>query len=138
MAGAFSIFNCKVNIYLDDGSGSPKGNALFELKMMNAIGTSTKTALDFIPHAGYVNEEISAGNTRYTLQIEKAVESKDRDLVLTDALYYIRIEVWNDSRSEWSYYNCKKCRRESNNLSHAVPSLAQATFLCEQIVSVNV
>jgi hypothetical protein len=136
--GAFSIQNCRVYIYRDDGIGAPKGNALWQAEMINALTTSIKTNMDYISHAGIPSDEISPGSERYTLTLEKPIESIARDFILTNALYYIRIEVWNDDRSEWSYYNCAKCRRDTSNITHAVPSLTQVTFQCESIVSADV
>jgi hypothetical protein len=138
LSGVFSIFNTKVTFYLDTGTGAPKGSALWEGKFLNAISTSLKGSLDYISHAGHVSEEIAVGNERYTLQLEKGIESTGRDLTLTNALYYIKVEVWTDDRSEWSYYACKKCRRESANINHAVPTITSAVFQCESIIPVDV
>ena len=138
MAGIFSIFNAKVTIYRDTGAGAPLGNSLFECKVVNAIATSIKANIDYIAHAGSPTEELSVGNERYTLQLEKAVESQGRDLILTNCMYYIVVEVWTDDRSQWSQYICKKCRRGDANINHAVPTIAQATFQCETITKVDV
>jgi hypothetical protein len=138
MSGIFSIFNAKVTIYRDTGAGAPAGSALFECKVVNAIAHSVKANLDFIPHAGSPTEEISVGNERYSLQLEKAVESQGRDLILTNCMYYIVVEVWTDDRAEWSQYICKRCRRGDANINHAVPTMASATFQCESITKADV
>jgi hypothetical protein len=139
MGGLFSSENSKVIIYLDDGTGSPSGNALWTGRFVNTLALSMGATHETIPHAGYPNLEHRLGVTNYSLQFEKAVESSGRDLRLTNALYCIDIEVWTDDRSEWVIYRCGKCVRISWDLNRPASGayVARASFVAEQINPVS-
>jgi len=135
MSGVFSAENTRVKIYRDDGTGQALGNALWEGRFVNTLAMSLGKAYEQIPHAGYVAQEVRLGSSSYSLQMDKAVESSPRDLKLTDALYYIEVEVYTDDRSAWSIYQCQKCRRISWELGkpNSGAYIAKASFVCENI-----
>jgi hypothetical protein len=133
----FSAENAEVEVYLDDGTGSPSGAALFTYNFRRASSRSMSSQSEPIPHAGYPYDEISSGKQRFRLELAKVVESRNRDLFLTAALYYIRVKENNDDLSDRTRYNCQKCRfagwRMIEGDTGAV--LAQARFKPERIVT---
>ena len=136
----FSAENAEVEIYLDDGTGSPSGSPLFTYKFRRASSRGSVSQPERIPHAGYPYDEVSAGKQSFRLDLAKAVESRDKDLFQTAALYYIRVIDHNDDYSDWTQYNCKKCRFATWNMVEGDTGVvnASARFIPEQIVSVAV
>ena len=137
--GVFSAENAQVEIFLDDGTGSPSGSALFDYVFRRASSRSMSSQIEHIPHAGYPFDEIGAGKATYRLDLAKVVESKADDLLLTDALYYIRVTE-RDAGYNRVRYNCKKCRRGTWNIAEPDTGavMANSRFTCEQIVPVDV
>jgi len=137
MSGVFSAENAVVEIYYDDGSGSPDGSALMSLRFKTVIGLSSDYAIEEILHAGYPDSEIAVGGGRHTLNLEKMVESRSLDLRLDNALYYIRVINRTDDYSAWDRYDCSKCRRASWDLrvGDTGPYVARGSFVCERIDS---
>ncbi len=137
--GVFSSENAQVEIFLDDGTGSPIGNALFDYVYRRVSSRSLSAPVERIPHAGYQFDEIAAGKSTFRLDLAKVVESKDDDLLLTDALYYIRVTERDEGYNR-TQYNCKKCRRGSWNIPEGDTGavMANARFTCESIVPVDV
>ena len=140
MSEVFSAENCTVEIYLDDGSGAPSGATLFDVDFRRATSQNRTSQPEHIPHAGYEYDEIAAGKEEYRLEISKVIQGIDDDLFLSSALYYIRVIEHDDSYSNWDRYNCKKCRfagwQKVTGDTGVV--MAQARFICEQIVPENV
>ncbi|MHA2068690.1 MAG: hypothetical protein ACXABY_30370 [Candidatus Thorarchaeota archaeon] len=136
----FSAENAEVEIYLDDGTGEPSGSSLFTYKFRRASSRNMGSQTERIPHAGYPYDEVSAGKQNFRLDLAKVVESSDKDLFLTAALYYIRVIEHNDDYSGWTQYNCKKCRFSSWNMVEGDTGVvnASARFIPEQIVSADV
>lgn len=137
MSGVFSAENAEVEIYHDDGTGSPDGSALMTLRFKTAIALASDYAVEEILHAGYPDVELSLGGGRHTLNLEKMVESRSNDLRLSNALYYVRVICRTDDYSAWDRYNCKKCRRTSWDLraGDTGPVVARGSFICERIDS---
>lgn len=137
--GVFSAEDAQVEIFLDDGTGSPTGSALFDYVFRRASSRSLSSGVEHIPHAGYQFDEIGAGKARFRLELAKVVESKETDLLLTDALYYIRVTE-RDAGYNRVQYNCKKCRRGAWNMPEGDTGAVMATsrFTCEEIVPVDV
>lgn len=137
MAGIISSENSIVKIFYDTGAGAPNGSALFTCKCLSTLGVSLGKAYETIPHAGYTTQEVRLGASTYSLNLDKFVESSSKDLKLTDALYYITIEVFVDDRSVWYKYLCKKCRRTSWNLDRPQSGgySGKASFLAEDITT---
>lgn len=137
MSGVFSAENAIVEIYYDDGAGSPDGSALMTLRFKTAIGLGSDYPAEEILHAGYPDAEIVLGSGRCTLMLEKMVESRSLDLKLDNALYYIRVIERTDDYTAWDRYNCSKCRRTSwdMRIGDTGPVVARGSFICERIDS---
>jgi hypothetical protein len=131
----FSAENCEVEVYLDDGTGSPSGTALFTYNFRRVSTRSMSSQPEYIPHSGYAYDEVSPGKQRFRLDLAKNVESINTDLFLTNALYYIRVIERNDDYSSRVRYNCKKARFASWSMPEGDVGavLTQARFICEQI-----
>ena len=56
------------------------------------------------------------GSGRHTLSLDKMIESRARDLSLSNALYFIRVIFRTDDYSARDKYDCKKCRRVAWNV----------------------
>ena len=139
MSGLFTAEGTKVRIYYDDGTGAAKGSALWIGRFLQALSASLGKAYEQIPHAGYPTQENRLGVGSFTLQLEKGVESSSRDLLLSDALYYIEVEVYTDRREAWTIYKCKKARRISWDLGKPDTGIyiARASFIVEDIEPVD-
>ena len=137
MSGVFSAENAIVEIYYDDGAGSPDGSALMTLRFKTVVAPGSDYAVEEILHAGYPDAEVVLGNGRHTLNLEKMVESRSRDLKLSNALYYIRVIDRTDDYGAHDQYNCSKCRRTSWQLrvGDTGPVVARGSFVCERIDS---
>jgi hypothetical protein len=137
LPGVFTAENATVEIYRDDGTGSPSGSALFTAVFRRAVAASLEKTYEYIPHAGYPTDEVSLGQTRCLLNLSKMVEGRARDLKLTDALYYIRVILHTDDYSGWDRYNCSKCRRINWEINQGDrgPIISRARFLAENVVS---
>lgn len=136
----FSAENASVEIYLDDGTGNPLGSVLFDFVFRRASSRQLTVQHEEIPHAGYINNEILAGRPAWRLDLAKIVDGSDNDLLLTDALYYIRVTDHNDRYTSWVRYNCKKARRISWNMPEGDTGaiMATARFACESITPADV
>lgn len=132
----FSAENVVVEIYLDDGSGSPVGAALFTFTYKRAASMSLSTSHEQLPHAGYEFDEISPGKARFMLDLARVVDSRTKDLRLSEQLYYIRVINNNDDWSAWDRYNCIKCRRITWEMpiTDRGVLMARSRFACEQII----
>lgn len=135
MSGVFAAESAQVEIYLDDGTGSPSGSALFDYEFRRVTSMQMSAQNERIAHCGYEFDEISAGKTTWRLDLGKIADSRVKDLRLTDALYYIRVILRTDDYSQWDRYNCKKCRRAGWGmpLGDVGAAMVQARFLCEEI-----
>jgi len=133
----FSAENVEVEVYLDDGSGTLSGAALFTYNFRRASSRSMSSQSERIPHAGYPWDEVSAGKQFFRLDLTKVVESINTDLFLTSALYYIRVIGHNDDYSARVRHNCMKCRFTGWSQSEGDKgvSMAQARFVPERIVT---
>lgn len=133
----FSAENAEVEIYLDDGSGSLSGAALFTYNFRRASSRNMGGTAERIPHAGYPYDEVSAPKRTFRLDLAKVVEGRDKDLFVTSALYYIRVKERNDDYTDRTRYNCIKSRFVSWTMVEGDRGavLAQARFIPEQILS---
>ena len=132
-----SAENAEVEIYLDDGSGNLSGAALFTYIFRRVSSRSMSSQTERIPHAGYPYDEVSAGKQSFRLDLAKNVESIDKDLFLTSALYYIRVKERNDDFSARVRYNFQKCRFAGWNMIEGDTGvlLANARFIPERMVT---
>jgi hypothetical protein len=133
----FSAENAEVEVYLDDGTGSPSGAVLFTYNFRRASSRSMSSQVERLPHAGYPYDEVSAGKQSFRLNLAKVAESRTTDLFVTAALYYIRVKVHNDDYSSRVRYNCQKCRFATWSMPEGDTgaTLVQASFICERIVT---
>jgi hypothetical protein len=133
----FSAENVEVEVYLDDGTGSPSGPALFTYNFRRASSRNMSSQSERIPHAGYPYDEVSSGKQSFRLDLAKVVESINTDVFLTAALYYIRVIEHNDDYSARVQYNCQKARFATWGMvqGDVGVTLAQARFLVERIVT---
>jgi hypothetical protein len=133
MAYVLNAINTDIEIYLDDGTGSPSGNALYTLKYYRAVGMSSEFETERLSHLGREDDEYDIGKESVRLTISKVVESDDNDMYLSNALYYVKVKVRNDDWTDWTSYNFKKCRRASwdmnSNELGAIPTTF--SFVCE-------
>ncbi len=140
MSGIFSAENAQVEIYLDAGDGTISGAALFAFNFRRASSRNLSSSPERVPHAGYPYDEVAAGKQHFQLNLAKVVESIDKDLFLTSALYYIRVIEHDDNYASWVRYNCQKCRFGAWSIVEGDTGvvLAQASFAVERIVSEDV
>lgn len=133
----FSAENADVEVYLDDGTGSLSGAALFTYNFRRVSTRNMSSQAERIPHAGYPYDEVSAGKQSFGLELAKVVESINTDLFLTSALYYIRVKEKNDDWSARVRYNCQKCRFAGWSMVEGDRGvvLASARFIPERIVT---
>lgn len=129
----FSGENVEVEIYLDSGSGSASGSVLFTFRFRRAVAVSSDFELERISHLGIEADSYEVGKESCRLTLSKVVEASDKDLSLSDALYYIKVIHRTDTFSEWTEYIFKKCRRISWELPANETGVigASAGFICE-------
>lgn len=135
----FTAENTKVEIYNDDGSGSPIGSPILNCHFKRSVVSTIDRVPESFSHLGIPFPEVVTATPVYVVMLEKLLEDGDSDLFDIKGLCYIKIIVHDDYYKSWVSYEFGKSRVTSIELSAGDSGAMgiSVTFTCERIYKVN-